>query len=408
VCSGRRVLDHFAGGSYRGAVQVGMRLEAFWAQVRHSAVVPGHPGQRGQDRIELRRVGDMPLGDLVREQSDQLLAELYIAQAPLHAEATPDDPRLPLAAEIADVRHLPAPEDGVVLVARDAAARIAGLASVHWEDLAGWAHVLWTSIAVLPECRRQGLGTLLLRRSAAIAQQRGLRLMMSRTKDNVPSGAAFCAQFGAEQAMVEQENRLDLRGVDQDLVAGWIADGQVRAAGYRLEFVAGRTPPELAAHVAEVMSVMNSAPRENMDVSDTPVTTELVHQYEDAWLAAGRQLWAYYAVEESTGRFVGLSTISIRPDVPDRVWVGDTAVEPSHRGRGLGKWLKAAMTRRILDELPDVRYVITRNAGSNEPMLAINTRLGFRAAAVWTTWQAATNAILGAFRNPCACHTGVK
>jgi mycothiol synthase len=331
----------------------------------------------------------------VREQSDQLLAELYTAQAPLHAEATPDDPRQPLAAEVADVRHLPAPEDGVVLVARDAAGRIAGLASVHWQDLAGWAHVMWTSIAVLPGYRRHGLGTLLLDRSAAIAEQRGRRLMMGRTRDNVPAGAAFCARFGAEQAMVGQENRLDLRDVDQNLVAAWIADGPVRAAGYRLQFVAGRTPPELAGRVAEVMNVMNSAPRENMDVSDTPVTAELVHQYEDAGLAAGRQFWAYYAVEESTGRFVGLTSISIRSDVPDRVWVGDTGVEPSHRGRGLGKWLKAVMTRRLLDDLPDVRWVITWNAGSNEPMLAINSRLGFRTAAVWTTWQAGTGAIRG-------------
>jgi mycothiol synthase len=329
----------------------------------------------------------------VREQSDELLAELYAALAPLHAEATPDDPRPPLAADIADVRHLPAPEDGVVLVARDAAGGIAGVASTHWEQLAGWAHVLFVSLAVQPGYRRQGLGTLLLDRSAAIAGQRGLRLVMGRTRGNVPSGAAFCARFGAEQAMVGQENRLDLRGIDVDLVARWIADGAERAPGYRLQFVAGRTPPELAARVAEVMNVMNSAPRENMDVSDTPVTAELVHQYEDAGIAAGRQYWAYYAVEESSGRFVGLTTIAIRPDVPDRVWVGDTGVEPAHRGRGLGKWLKASITRRILDELPGVRWVITWNAGSNDPMLAINTRLGFRTTAVWTTWQVGTDAL---------------
>jgi mycothiol synthase len=329
----------------------------------------------------------------VREQSDGLLAELYAAHAPLHAEAAPDDPRPPLAADIAGVRHMPAPEDGAVLVARDPAGAIAGVASAHWQQLAGWAHVLMVHVAVLPDCRRRGLGTLLLGRAAAIAEHRGLRLVMGRTRENVPSGAAFCARFGAEQAMVGQENRLDLRGVDEDLVARWIADGPVRAAGYRLQFVAGRTPPELAGHVADVMNVMNSAPRENMDVGDTPVTAELVRQYEDAGLAAGRQYWAYYAVEESSGRFVGLSNISIRSDVPDRVWVGDTGVEPAHRGRGLGKWLKAAITRRILDDLPEVRWVITWNAGSNDPMLAINTRLGFRTAAVWTTWQVGADAL---------------
>lgn len=337
----------------------------------------------------------------LREQPDELLAELYEARAALHLEATPGDPRMPLADEVARLRHLPAAEDGVVLVARRAAAAdnlardhtavpVAGIATCSWERLAGFDHLLSTEIEVLPGCRRQGLGRLLLGRSASVAEQRGLRLIMGRTRDNVPSGAAFSGQFGAEAAMVGEENRLDLLGIDRDLVDRWIAEGPVRASGYRLDFVAGCTPPELADRVAEVLNVMNTAPRENLDIGDVMFTPELVHEYEDAAAAAGHGQWAYYAVESASGQFVGLTNVIIRPGLPDRVYVGDTGVDPAHRGQGLGKWLKAAMTRRILDELPDVRWVITWNAGSNDPMLAINRRLGFRAAVVATTWQIST------------------
>ena len=331
----------------------------------------------------------------VREQPDELLAELYAARAPLHAEAVPDDPRRPLAAEIAAVRNLPAPEDGVMIVARDPSGAIAGLAQFSWERLQGWSHVLFTEIAVLPGWRRQGLGRLLLQHAAAVAQQRELRLVIGRSRDNIPAGAAFCERFGADVAMRNQENRLDLSAVDRALVDRWLTDGPARAPGYQSQFVAGRTPPELTDRVAEVLNVMNTAPREDMDVSDTPVTADLVRQYEDAALAAGEERWAYYAVEEATGRFAGLTTIAIRPGMPDRVHVGDTAVDPAHRGRGLGKWLKAAMTQRILAERPGVRWVITWNAGSNDAMLAINYQLGFRPAAVHTSWQIATDRLQG-------------
>ena len=327
----------------------------------------------------------------VREQPDDLLAELYQAGADLHAEATPDDPRTPLVDEIAAIRHLPAAEDAVVLVARDAAGEIAGRSWCGWEQLAGLDHVLWTEIAVLPGSRRHGLGRLLLDCAVGVAERRGLRLIVGRTRDNVPAGAAFCRRFGPDQGMVGRENRLDLRSVDQDLVRRWIADGPVRAPGYRLEFVAGRTPPALAEQVAEVLNVMNTAPRENLDISDTQLTPALLAEYEDAAAGAGGDRWAYYAVDVSSGRFVGVTDISIRPGTPDRVQVGDTGVEPTHRGLGLGKWLKAAMTRKILDELPDVRWVITWNAGSNDAMLAINDQLGFRTAAVFVTWQIATD-----------------
>lgn len=323
----------------------------------------------------------------LREQSDELIAELYAASAALHQEARPDDPRPPLATDIADVRNMPAPEDGLVLVARAGAGEVAGLATCTWQQLEGWSHVLQARIEVLPAHRRNGLGRLLLERAAGVAEQRELRLVMGRTRDNVPAGAAFCAAFGAERAMAVEENRLDLQEVDRDLVDRWLTDGPVRAPGYRLEFVAGRTPPELAERVAEVHNVMNTAPREGMDVSDTLVTPELVAEFESAAEATGRQHWAFYAVDEATGRFVGLTDIFLEPGIQDRAFVGDTGVEPAHRGRSLGKWLKAAMTRKILDERPGIRWVITWNAGSNDAMLAINRQLGFRTSAVHTTWQ---------------------
>jgi mycothiol synthase len=330
----------------------------------------------------------------LREQPDGLLAELYAARAPLHAEATPDDPRRTLADEIIAARNLPAPEDGVRLVARDSAGAIAGYAWCGWEELAGWAHVLSVDVAVLPDWRRRGLGRALLGRAASIADHRGLRLVTGRSRENVPSGGAFAQRFGAQAAMVGRENRQDLRCVSRDLVDEWVAGGPVRAPGYRLEFVAGRTPPDLIERAAEVFNVMNTAPREDLDVSDTPVTPDLVRQYEDAILGAGDEMWAYYAVEESSGRFVGLTNITMRRGEPDRVHVGDTGVEPAHRGYALGKWLKAAMTQRILAELPGVRWVITHNAGSNDAMLGINSELGFRTAAVITTWQIATDRLL--------------
>lgn len=335
-------------------------------------------------------IEDWPL----RQQPDALLAELYQARGPLHDEATPDDPRRPVADEIIAARSLPATEDGVRLVARDSAGAIAGYAWCSWEQLTGWDHVLSADVAVLPDQRRRGLGRLLLDQAARIAERRGLRLVMGRSRENVPSGAAFAQRYRAEVALVTRENRQDLRSVNNDLVDQWVADGPVRAPGYRLLFAAGRTPPELTDRVAEVFNVMNTAPRDNLDVSDVPVTPELVRQYEDAIVAAGDGMWAYYAVEESSGRFVGLTNITMRRGEPDRVYVGDTGVESAHRGHALGKWLKAEMTRRILAELPDVRWVITSNARSNDAMLGINSELGFHTTAVLTTWQIPTDRLV--------------
>jgi len=55
-----------------------------------------------------------------------------------------------------------------------------------------------------------------------------------------------------------------------------------------------------------------------------------------------------------------------------------TGVRSDARGRGLGKWLKAAMLLHVHDVYPDLLTVVTGNASSNGPMLAINTKMGFK------------------------------
>jgi mycothiol synthase len=64
--------------------------------------------------------------------------------------------------------------------------------------------------------------------------------------------------------------------------------------------------------------------------------------------------------------------------MPYRVEQGLTGVRDEHRGRGLGKWLKAETMFFVRDELPEVRYINTGNADTNAAMVSINERMGFK------------------------------
>ena len=103
-----------------------------------------------------------------------------------------------------------------------------------------------------------------------------------------------------------------------------------------------------------------------------PPLEQALKQEERAAATAGLERWACYAVNDATGDWVGLTDIVVNSAAPERVHVGNTAVEPAHRGRALGKWLKAAMTQQALDELPAAHWLVTSNAASNEAMLSIN------------------------------------
>ena len=93
------------------------------------------------------------------------------------------------------------------------------------------------------------------------------------------------------------------------------------------------------------------------------------------------------ARHDATGEIVGLTELVLPPHRPWRAHQGDTGVNPAHRGKSLGRWLKAVNLLRLLDERPAVREVETYNAGTNQAMLSINHALGFTRRVAWTEFE---------------------
>jgi GNAT superfamily N-acetyltransferase len=90
---------------------------------------------------------------------------------------------------------------------------------------------------------------------------------------------------------------------------------------------------------------------------------------------------------EPDGVISGITDVQYAPYQPTMIHQGFTGVRADARGRGLGKWLKAAMLLHVRDLYPQLEVVITENAGSNAPMLAINTRMGFKQYRAGTEYQ---------------------
>lgn len=103
--------------------------------------------------------------------------------------------------------------------------------------------------------------------------------------------------------------------------------------------------------------------------------------------------------QRATGRLVGFTQVFINPSFPDLLQQGDTGVFPEFRGTGLGKWLKAAMVRRITGERPEIMRIRTENATANAPMLAINHAMGFTLHHTNTVWQIASQQLARTWRS---------
>jgi GNAT superfamily N-acetyltransferase len=345
-------------------------------------------------QAELLRVGDVVISELdIRNLTDDEIVELNDFGNLMGAESRPEDPPTPIELARAGMRNIPDFAAIRLFVARDADGSIAAVANAAFMRVEENKHLLETSISVRPDARRRGIATALLRLALDVADSEGRTLVVSATSERVSAGEAFAEAVGAEAAQANHINRLVLADVDRDLVRRWIDDGPRRAPGYSLEWLDGIFPDDKLEEILDVLAVMNDAPRDDMQIEDTRWTPERYRDAVKGVEALGVEMWWLFARHDETGQLVGLTDVSWIPAEPDRISQGNTGVRPEHRGHALGKWLKATMLQRIFDERTQAAEIRTGNADSNDAMLGINRKLGFKPHRAHTTWQVTTEQV---------------
>lgn len=324
----------------------------------------------------------------IRGAGDDLIAEINDLQNEIAAEARPELAGRPREEAINQIRKMRSTwEDWTTIVRAPGgslAARFSGGVSRTGDN----EHVFECELEVLPAHRRLGLGAWGVTAAAAAASGAGATLLMTWTDSAVGSGEAFARWAGFDAGLVERESDLVLANVDWDMVEQWVSEGPQRAPGYGLEFVRGVYPKELYDDVIAWQHVMNTAPRENLQVNDEHETPEWLAENEARLESSSRDRLEYIARHTESGAAIGGTAVFYEPWTPTLGWQGATAVHPDHRGHALGKWLKAAMLLKVRALLPDVEIIRTGNAYSNDPMLGINNKLGFKETRAFTAWQA--------------------
>jgi mycothiol synthase len=298
-------------------------------------------------------------------------------------EEKPDDPPRSLEASITNAKSWKLMEHARVEVWNlwqddDIIAEL--FAAVPLEDN---KHLIDGSIFVLEPCRRKGYSKLLLAKLIEVAESYDRTLVISHTNSMTPAGGLFAERLGASKGMETHTNQLVLAEIDKTLLKTWVDNAKTK------EFDLGLWtdyPEEEIIAVAKMIEVMNTAPRDDLNVEDWKVEPEMLRQFNAYNKAQGVEFWMMYVRHKPSGKLAGYTQTFWDPENPENLVQGDTGVLPNYRGNGLGKWLKAAMIQKVLAERPIVKRIRTGNADSNAPMLAINHALGFKPYIAETVW----------------------
>lgn len=237
-------------------------------------------------------------------------------------------------------------------------------------------HLLWADGSVHRDHRRRGIGRRWIPVVLEIMDRNSYTKVGAGTEE--ASGHAFLKWLGAEAKMTGAENRLKLADVDWAMLERWVAEGRKRSPDTKLEVYDGRLPESmLDEYCPQFSSMLNTMPFEELDHGEIVVTPAMMLEWF-ARMDFGGRSGHWILTREREGVISGITDMFYAPYSPTIVSQGFTGVRPDARGRGLGKWLKAAMAIHIHALYPEAEWFTTDNAGSNAPMLAINTKMGFK------------------------------
>jgi len=303
------------------------------------------------------------------------------------AEVDPDQPPLQLDEVIASYRTVPARVRSWEFRVWDSDDSLVAQANCALDpEHDDTPDLLVVRLFVDPTRRRRGCGRALLDRVLELARSEGRTRITSWTTSRARAGDEFAHATGARAVSEAHINSLFLDRVDRALLERWVTEGPQRAPGYELLAWDGPVPDEHIVAFADLYNVMNDAPLDDLVMTQYSVTPEQLREWERHAAAVSIESWTVVALAPD-GTLAGFHAVSWTPSQPTIVNVADTGVRPEHRGHALGKWLKATMTLRTLDERPSVKEIRTGNADSNVAMLGINNAMGYQPLMSTTMWE---------------------
>ena len=239
----------------------------------------------------------------------------------------------------------------------------------------GNKHIMQFDGIVLPEIRRKGIGTIIMKKVLTFAKNHDKSVLISNAEEE--DGKAFLKTIGAQIANSGTENRLKFDDIDWEMVNEWVNEGPKRSPGTDMKLFTSIHDDIIDEFAKVFTETLNQQPLGDLDINDIIFTPESIREDEKQMSSLGRTKLTYLTVE-SDGKISGLTVMLYRSDRKTMVKQLLTGVKQEYRGRGIGKWLKAAMLLKTKEDYPEVKIVTTDIATENKPMLSINDRLGYK------------------------------
>lgn len=169
--------------------------------------------------------------------------------------------------------------------------------------------------------------------------------------------------------------QLDRKKANTGKIDEWINTIPQRNPKVTLEIHKGVPDEHIDEYASHFISLLEDMPRDASLPPQPPYTAENIKRDLKLDAAQNRQTWVGLLIEE--GGIIGQTSLAVHHSNPYQVFQFMTGVRKECRGRGLARWLKAAMFRHLDTFTPQPEMIYTSTYSLNLPMQNVNFAMGY-------------------------------
>lgn len=182
----------------------------------------------------------------------------------------------------------------------------------------------------------------------------------------------YDAQVASTLAFYE----LNIKEANVEKIDAWLAEAPAKFPNLRIALYT-ELPDDLIEEYAALYRQLWADMPNNSTLDDVQITAEGIKSAQEAGKKSKHCAYRYVVFNENN-QLIAKTYVVVNLEQPQVVEQFMTGVMEKYRGRGLSKWIKAAMFKKLVTDFPELEKIETTAHPDNHPSRELSKQMGYK------------------------------